>query len=108
MSKYRWPMTMQEMATLLKIKPRTLGTRIKEIETEFGVICCTPTGRSKLFFEDDFERLRDCLKRLKNSSSAAGFITSAAPLPGDGYTRALKLAAKIRKRGRKSGRRPAR
>lgn len=106
MADKRWPKSIAEFAKETGVTPRTVRRRLREIEECFGVVCCTPVGRTIVFYEDDFERLREHLKRLaRDKRMPARFTTSEAPLPGDGYTRALKLAAKIRKRGRK-GRRP--
>ncbi len=93
-----WPISEARCAEILKIKPRTLRRRLKDIRNALpDEVPYTKTGRSRVFFEDDFEKLRECLKslsRLKRTVGASQTVFGAevtpseVQLPGEAYTEA--------------------
>ena len=87
MTEERWPLTLGECAARLRVRPRTLRQRLKDIrEAMPDVVPYTPAGRGKVFFEDDSELLRVCLKALHSRPRyVAASPRSKVLLPGEGF-----------------------
>ncbi len=94
-----WPLSMDQCAARFLASPRTLRRLLREIRVLMpDVTPYTPVGRAKVFFEDDFYELRECLKALDRSKMAGGLGgvrlghklgPSAVRLPGEAYAEAL-------------------
>ena len=106
-----WPLSLDQCAARFLTSPQTLRRRLREIRALMpDVIPYTPNGRAKIFFEDDFERLRECLRALDQSKIAGGFGAirlghelgpSAILLPEERYERALALCRERMKKPRR-------
>ena len=99
-----WPISEARCAEIFQIKPRTLRKHLNDIRNALpDAICYQPVGRGKIFFEDNFETLRECLTWLSRSKNAAGGSRTsgrgATPfevlLPGEATERALRAARKL-------------
>ncbi len=90
-----YPWSFDYVAWRLHMKPRTLRDKIKAVQkANPGVRFYTCyLKRRKVFYREEYDRLKEAIECLSNSGKGAGLGTSVAPSEASLFTRAQKLIA---------------
>lgn len=89
------PWSVEYVAGRLHMRPRTLRDKVKAAQkANPGVRFFTCyLSRRKVFYREEYDRLKEAIECLSNSGKGAGLGTSVAPSEASLFTRAQKLLA---------------